>query len=476
MLLIFAIFLAPLMARAAFYAAGDGARSWRDADWSSTGLLPQAADYKPARLIVFTGTTGAWKGIFSVHSWIVFKRAGDADWTRYDVVGWGRPVRANGWPADGRWYGNMPVAIADVSGDEAARLIPKVELAVRSYSYNQYGDYRIWPGPNSNSFTAAVLARGAGTRRGAAGQRRRPRFPRRLLRRPDRLGTGVELNAYGLAAFKVGWVEGVEVNLLGLVAGLDLRHPGGETAGLRPDRRRIAGCDRLGALKRPASHAELSGSDPRRGDEPWRRMASSRPLSNARPGQPRHARHPAAARQDSVSGPAPAASSTPCRSMSAIAATRPAFIATSMPGRTAPRKWPPTSPNWCSTLSSAARSRTLDITGGAPELNANFRRMVTGARALGAKVMDRCNLTILEQPGQEDLAQFLAANEVEVVASMPCYLEDNVEAQRGKGVFDQSIRGLQALNALGYGRDPEADLESRLQSARAGAAAGASLA
>jgi radical SAM/Cys-rich protein len=97
---------------------------------------------------------------------------------------------------------------------------------------------------------------------------------------------------------------------------------------------------------------------------------------------------------------------------------------------------------------------TLDITGGAPELNAHFRDLVRGARALGAKVMDRCNLTILEQPGQEDLAQFLAATQVEVVASMPCYLQDNVERQRGKGVFDASIRGLKKLNALGYGRDP----------------------
>ncbi len=100
------------------------------------------------------------------------------------------------------------------------------------------------------------------------------------------------------------------------------------------------------------------------------------------------------------------------------------------------------------------RIATLDITGGAPELNANFRRLVTGARKLGAKVMDRCNLTILGEPGQEDLAQFLAANQVEVVASMPCYLQDNVERQRGKGVFDGSIRGLRKLNALGYGRNP----------------------
>ncbi|MGH6663479.1 MAG: arsenosugar biosynthesis radical SAM (seleno)protein ArsS [Pseudolabrys sp.] len=104
------------------------------------------------------------------------------------------------------------------------------------------------------------------------------------------------------------------------------------------------------------------------------------------------------------------------------------------------------------------RIGTLDITGGASELNANFRRLVTNARKLGVKVMDRCNLTILEQPGQEDLAEFLAVNRVEIVASMPCYRQDNVEAQRGKGVFDGSIRGLKKLNTLGYGRDPALSL------------------
>ncbi len=99
------------------------------------------------------------------------------------------------------------------------------------------------------------------------------------------------------------------------------------------------------------------------------------------------------------------------------------------------------------------RTTTLDITGGAPELNAHFRRIVTGARDLGVRVMDRCNLTILEQRGQDDLAEFLAAQQVEIVASMPCYAVDNVDAQRGKGVFDGSIRGLQRLNAVGYGRE-----------------------
>jgi radical SAM/Cys-rich protein len=97
---------------------------------------------------------------------------------------------------------------------------------------------------------------------------------------------------------------------------------------------------------------------------------------------------------------------------------------------------------------------TLDITGGAPELNPNFRRLVRGACKLGARVMDRCNLTVLEQPGQEETVEFLASERVEVVASMPCYLRDNVERQRGIGVFDASIRGLKRLNALGYGRGP----------------------
>jgi radical SAM/Cys-rich protein len=97
---------------------------------------------------------------------------------------------------------------------------------------------------------------------------------------------------------------------------------------------------------------------------------------------------------------------------------------------------------------------TLDMTGGAPELNPLFRDFVRRARTLGVRVIDRCNLTVLFEPGQEDLAEFLAQHEVEITASMPCYLESNVEDQRGKGVYDDSIRALQILNKLGYGRNP----------------------
>jgi radical SAM/Cys-rich protein len=99
------------------------------------------------------------------------------------------------------------------------------------------------------------------------------------------------------------------------------------------------------------------------------------------------------------------------------------------------------------------RIATLDVTGGAPELNPHFRRLVIAARDMGVRVMDRCNLTIFEVAGQESLPDFLAGEQVEIIASMPCYLEDNVDRQRGKGVFDGSIRGLRKLNALGYGRE-----------------------
>lgn len=94
---------------------------------------------------------------------------------------------------------------------------------------------------------------------------------------------------------------------------------------------------------------------------------------------------------------------------------------------------------------------TLDITGGAPELHPQFRELVTKASRLGVHVIDRCNLTILEQPGYDDLAEFLACQKVEVVASLPCYTEENVDQQRGKGVFQSSIRGMQHFNKLGYG-------------------------
>jgi len=104
-------------------------------------------------------------------------------------------------------------------------------------------------------------------------------------------------------------------------------------------------------------------------------------------------------------------------------------------------------------LAASPEVHTLDLTGGAPELNPSFRRLVRAATALSKKVIDRSNLTILLEDGQEDLAEFLARHGVRIVASLPCYTRDNVDRQRGAGVFDKSLRALRRLNRLGYGRE-----------------------
>ncbi|MCU1254335.1 MAG: Radical domain protein [Candidatus Angelobacter sp.] len=102
-------------------------------------------------------------------------------------------------------------------------------------------------------------------------------------------------------------------------------------------------------------------------------------------------------------------------------------------------------------LAATPSIQTVDITGGAPELNANFRALVSEARRMEKHVIDRCNLTVLFEPEQETLAEFLATHQVEITASLPCYTESNVDQQRGKGAFEKSIRALRLLNAIGYG-------------------------
>lgn len=223
---ILTLFLLPIAARAALFAYEGGPGSWREADWSSAGTLPAATSDPDARVLVMSGRTGGWKGVFSVHSWIVLKPAKAASYRRYDVVGWGSPVRTNGWAPDARWFGNKPQVVLDLRGAEAAALIPKVEAAVRNYQYANAGDYRIWPGPNSNTFVANVLRAipevETALPANAVGRDFRP-WPYVGL---SDSGTGIEASLWGLLGFKVGWVEGVEVNFMGLVAGLDLRNPG----------------------------------------------------------------------------------------------------------------------------------------------------------------------------------------------------------------------------------------------------------
>ncbi len=111
----------------------------------------------------------------------------------------------------------------------------------------------------------------------------------------------------------------------------------------------------------------------------------------------------------------------------------------------------PTAERVLQVLAASPGVEVLDLTGGAPELNPQFRKLVEGARSLGRRVVDRCNLTVLFEPGQEDTAEFLSSHGVSVVASLPCYTQDNVEAQRGRHVFARSVEALKQLNALGYG-------------------------
>ncbi len=226
-LLFFSLFfLLPVATHAAWWYWQPLASDWRRADWSSAQLLPAAAIEPEASIHVFAARVGRWRGIFAHHSWVVVKEAGASSYTRFDVVGWGNPVRVNHREADGRWFGNVPELVGQLKGAEAEALIPRIRDAVRSYAYSTSGSYAAWPGPNSNSFVQHVLAEV-------------PELYRALP--PTAIGkdwredglfagltssrTGIQASLFGIAGVTLGWVEGIEINLLGLVAGLDIREP-----------------------------------------------------------------------------------------------------------------------------------------------------------------------------------------------------------------------------------------------------------
>src|SRR5919205_1567808 len=154
------LFVLPLAAHAVWWVTRDDlAPDWSSADWSSAKLLPKAAEAPPAMVRIYAGRVGRWRGIFAHHSWIVVKEKGAARYSRFDKVGWGSPVRTDNWPADGRWFGNTPQLVLAIEGEAAERLIPQIRAAVARYPYRGWGDYRAWPGPNSNTFVAHVLSR-----------------------------------------------------------------------------------------------------------------------------------------------------------------------------------------------------------------------------------------------------------------------------------------------------------------------------
>lgn len=224
--LVLAIFVAPAFATAGWWSLVDRPGSWRSADWSSSGMLPASPTLDEAAVYVLAARTGGLKGAFSVHSWIVLKRPGSPRYERYDKVGWGSPIRRDGWAADGRWYSNMPQMVAMAQGEQAEALMAKMDAAIASYPYSHRGDYRIWPGPNSNSFVAHVLREvpelDATLPPNATGRDFAPGIVSVDLA-PD--GRDLHVTLAGLAGFALGARSGVEVHFLGLVAGLDVVRP-----------------------------------------------------------------------------------------------------------------------------------------------------------------------------------------------------------------------------------------------------------
>jgi hypothetical protein len=232
-IVLLALLVAPIGVSAVKYWLGDSSVDWQSADRSSAGLLPQPATHPEALVRVYAARTVRWRGIFAVHTWLVIKEQNAQRYTRYDYTAWGAPIRVNGFAADGRWFGGTPETIASADGEAAARMIPKIQAAVEGYSLRAYGDYRAWPGPNSNTFVAAVLSSVPELQIALPPTAIGKDFPYSgefFGLTPS--GTGVRATLGGYLGLTIGWVEGLEINFLGAVFGLDIRRPAIKLPGL----------------------------------------------------------------------------------------------------------------------------------------------------------------------------------------------------------------------------------------------------
>ena len=203
---------------------------WRSATHRSAGFAPDPASHREPVVQVYASRAFAWRGAFADHTWIAVKPEGAASYTRYEVIGWyaggGRSVvsESSQRAPDAEWYGSPPRLVRDLRGAEAQAVIDRLQQAIASYPYP--AEYRIWPGPNSNTFVAHL---------GRAIPELRLAMPSTAIGKdyvslreivgPSPSHTGFAVSLYGLAGVMAAWDEGVEVNVLGLVAGVDLRRP-----------------------------------------------------------------------------------------------------------------------------------------------------------------------------------------------------------------------------------------------------------
>ncbi len=233
LIVILALIVAPIAVSAALYASSERAENWQLADRSSASLLPDPAAKPEAVVRIFAARTVRWRGIFAVHCWIVFKDTNAQRYTRYDYTAWGEPIRINGFAADGRWFGEVPETVFAADGTDAETLIPQIKAAIASYAYRNDGDYRAWPGPNSNTFIAAILDAVPDIRATLPPTAIGKDFPyNRSWLSATTSGTGMRATLGGYLTLSVGWIEGIELSLFGGVLGLDIRKPAIKLPGL----------------------------------------------------------------------------------------------------------------------------------------------------------------------------------------------------------------------------------------------------
>lgn len=215
----------PVLISAAFYARKKRHLNWQTADRSSAKLLPPAASHYEAAVRIFSARTVRWRGIVATHSWVVIKEAG-GPYERFDYTAWGGPIWKDRFVPDGRWFGADPEVIFAADGAAAARMIPLIRATIQHYRYPDPGDYRIWPGPNSNTFVAAIMHAVPDIKASLPSTAIGKDYPYDgtwLGLTPSK--TGVRLNVGGYFGVTIGWYEGIELNLLGAVAGIDVRRP-----------------------------------------------------------------------------------------------------------------------------------------------------------------------------------------------------------------------------------------------------------
>jgi Protein of unknown function (DUF3750) len=227
------LLVVPIGVSALQYVFGDRSANWQTADRSRAGLLPSPAEHPDALVRVYAARTVRWRGIFAVHTWIVVKERNGFRYTRYDYTAWGDPIRVNGFTADGRWFGGTPETVAAADGEAAAAMIPRIRSAIENYKPRSYGDYRAWPGPNSNTFVAAVTSAVPELRIALPPTAIGKDFPysgEYFGLTPS--GTGIRATLGGYLGLTIGWVEGVEINFLGAVFGVDVRRPAVKLPGI----------------------------------------------------------------------------------------------------------------------------------------------------------------------------------------------------------------------------------------------------